>query len=54
MPLKLASVNKTSYFPEMVCFGASSQASLSAVFTESKVSFNSEEMLTGISAFKNK
>ena len=53
MLLNLASVFKTSCFPGMGCFNARSQASLSALFTESKVSFNSEVILIGTSAFKS-
>ena len=51
--LKLASVIRTSCFPEMGCFNASSHASLSALLTESKVTFSSEVMLIGTSAFKS-
>ena len=42
-----------SCFPENCCCNAKSQAPLSALFTESKVSFISEVMLIGTSALKN-
>ena len=48
--LKLESVIKTSYFPSRSCFGKKSQASLSALLTESKVSLSSQFMLIGVSA----
>ena len=49
--MKLASVIETRFFPGIGRFNVSSQASLSAMFNESNVYFNSEVMLIGISAF---
>ena len=46
--LKLASVIRTSCFPEMGCFSANSQASLRVLLTESNISFNSNVKLIGI------
>ena len=51
--LQLASVIRTSCFSGLGCFNASSQASLSALFNESKVFLNSDVMLTGTSALKS-
>ena len=51
--LKLASVIKISCFPAVGCFNASSQASIFGLFTESKVSFNSDVILIENSAFKS-
>ena len=51
--LKLASVIKTSSLPGIGSFKASSQASLSALLTESKVSFNSDVMLIETSVLNN-
>ena len=52
MVLKLAFVNKMSCFPGMDCFSANWQASLSALLTESTVSFSSSVMLIGASVFQ--
>ena len=52
-PLKLSSVLETSCFRGKGCFRASSQSSLRALFSESRVPFSSQVMLILTSAFKS-
>ena len=51
--LKLASIIEMSCFPGMGCFSANWQASLRALMTESKVSFNSDVVLIEISVLSS-
>ena len=53
MLLKLASVTKKSCFSEIGCLSGSSQASQSALLTESKVCFSSDVILIVTSVFKS-
>ena len=48
--MKLTSVIKTICFPGIGCFDANSQASLSALFTESNMSFSFDVIIIGTSA----